>query len=107
MVLSKRSGKDTKKTVYLPDFFKMAKKTYNILIVILLAFAVDVCAADFRCEVDTVVPTTAAKVDTARPAAKKPAKAPAKKPAKPAAKKPVKKTVKKPAAAKKEEKPVG
>ena len=74
MVLSKRSGKDTKKTVYLPDFFKMAKKTYNILIVILLAFAVDVCAADFRCEVDTVVPTTAAKVDTARPAAKRPVK---------------------------------
>ena len=74
MVLSKRIGKDTKKTVYLRGFFKMAKKTYNILIVILLCFAVDVCAADFRCEVDTVVPTAAAKADTVRPTKTKPAK---------------------------------
>ena len=52
----------------------MAKKTYNILIVILLCFAVDVCAADFSCEVDTVVPTAAAQTDTVRPTKTKPAK---------------------------------
>ena len=45
----------------------MAKKTCNILLIILLAFAVDVCAADFRCAVDTIVPETQAKTDTVKP----------------------------------------
>ena len=53
----------------------MAKKTCNILIVILLAFAVDVYATDFRCMGDTVVPKTEVSGDTVKPAKAKPAKA--------------------------------
>ena len=49
------------------DFYNMVKKTCNILIVILLAFAVDVCAAEFRCCVDTIVPETQVKQDTIDP----------------------------------------
>lgn len=45
----------------------MARKTCNILIVILLAFAVDVCAADIRCVVDTLVPESQVKTDTVMP----------------------------------------
>ena len=45
----------------------MAKKTCNILLVILLAFVVDVCAADFRCAVDTIVPETQMQTDTVKP----------------------------------------
>lgn len=47
----------------------MAKKTCNILLVILLAFTVDVCAAEFRCAVDTIVPETLAQQDTVKPQA--------------------------------------
>lgn len=47
----------------------MAKKTCNILLVILLAFTADVCAAEFRCAVDTVVPETTAQQDTVKPEA--------------------------------------
>ena len=47
----------------------MAKKTCNILLVILLAFTVDVCAAEFRCAVDTVVPETTVQQDTVKPEA--------------------------------------
>ena len=53
----------------------MAKKTCNILIVILLAFAVDVYATDFRCMGDTVVPKTEVSGDTVKPAESQPAKA--------------------------------
>ena len=42
----------------------MAKKTCNILLVILLAFAVDVCAADFRSVSDTIIPKTQTQADT-------------------------------------------
>ena len=45
----------------------MAKKTCNILLVILLAFSVKVCAADFCWAVDTVVPTTQVQTDTVKP----------------------------------------
>ncbi len=51
------------------DFLNMAKKTCNILLVILLAFTVDVCAAEFRCAVDTIVPETLAQQDTVKPQA--------------------------------------
>ncbi len=54
-------------------FFIMAKKTCNILIVILLAFAVDVYATDFRCIVDTVVPKTEATIDSVKPVQSAPA----------------------------------
>ena len=52
----------------------MAKKTCNILIVIMLAFAVDVYATDFRCMGDTVVPKTEVSGDTIQPANGKAAK---------------------------------
>ena len=42
----------------------MAKKTCNILLVILLAFTVNVCAADFCCTVDTIVPKTQTQTDS-------------------------------------------
>lgn len=46
----------------------MAKKTCNILIVILLAFAMGAYASDFRVKADTIVPTTPAARDTVVPA---------------------------------------
>lgn len=49
----------------------MAKKTCNILTVILLAFALESYAADFRCMADTVVPKTATAADSTQPAPKK------------------------------------
>ena len=46
----------------------MAKKTCNILLVILLAFVVNVRAADLCCAVDTIVPKTQAQTDSVTPA---------------------------------------
>ena len=45
----------------------MARKTCNILIIMLLAFALDVCASDFRARVDTIVPETKVLNDTVNP----------------------------------------
>lgn len=59
----------SKKILYLRGFYIMVKKTCNILLVILLAFTVDVCAAEFCCAVDTIVPETQVQKDTANPEA--------------------------------------
>ena len=45
----------------------MAKKTCNILLVILLAFTVNVYAADIRSALDTIVPETTVQKDSVKP----------------------------------------
>ena len=49
----------------------MEKKTCNILLVILLAFAVNVCAAELGSAAGTIVPETAMPKDTVKPGKKK------------------------------------
>lgn len=45
----------------------MVKKTCNILIVILLSFAANAYASDFRARIDTIVPETQVRQDTVKP----------------------------------------